>query len=116
MPLSFLAEMFEAEYRKEEEGKSVTLTLKGGRSVQFAVGSIGCVIDDTMRAMYCEALFRDGELLVSAEWFARYLFNLCASVYEDVVYITDHHAELGRFMADLIRDILHGRERLVPLD
>ena len=116
VPLSFLAEMFEAEYRKEEEGKSVTLTLKDGRSVQFAVGSIGCVIDDTMRAMYCEALFRDGELLVSAEWFARYLFNLCASVYEDVVYITDHHAELGRFMADLIRDILHGRERLVPLD
>lgn len=116
VPLSFLAEVFGAEYTSKEEGKSVVLNLKDGRKVQFAQGSIGCVIDDTMRAMYCEALYREGELCVSVEWFARYLFNLCASVYEDVVYVTDHHAELSRFMADLIRDILHDDEGLVPLD
>lgn len=115
VPLSFLAEVFEAEYVSSEEGRSVILNLKDGRSVQFAEGSIGCVIDDSLRAMYCEALFRNGELYVSVEWFARYLFHLCVTVFGKVVYVTDHHAELSRFMADLISDLLHDDPGLVPL-
>jgi hypothetical protein len=56
--------------------------------------------------MYCEALHRNGELLVSAEWFCRFLFNLHVTKSQGVVYITDHFAELSTYMAELIKDIL----------
>ena len=108
VPLSFIAEVFEAEYYTDDNAATVTLILKDKRRLQFARGSIGCVIDDTLRCMYCEALHRDNELLVSIEWFARYFYGLHVSACEGVTYITDHFAELSAFMADLIKDILAG--------
>ena len=59
--------------------------------------------------MYCEALHREGELLISVEWFCRYLFNCHVTVNNGVVYVTDHFAELSFFMADLIKDLLDGK-------
>ena len=35
--------------------------------------------------------------------------NLHVSASNDVVYVTDHFAELSIFMADLIKDLLKGR-------
>lgn len=112
VPVSFLAQAFGAETEYSEEGRHVVMKLADGRKVQFAEGSIGCVTDRELRSMYCEALFRDGELLVPAEWFCRYLFNLHVSVCDGVIYITDHFNELSVYMADLIRDLL--KERAVP--
>ncbi len=109
VPLSFLCEAFDAKYEPNEDTLSAKVTLKDGRVLQFARGSIGCVIDDDLRSMYCEALHRDGKLLVSAEWFCRYLFNMQVSVCNGMVYITDHFAELSTFMADLIKDLLNDR-------
>ena len=106
VPLSFLASVFQADYVAEQGGIVVRMRLKDGRRLQFARGSIGCVIDDTLRSMYCEALYRDGELLVSIEWFTGYLFHLTISSCNGAVYITDHFAELSAFMADLIKDLL----------
>lgn len=108
VPLSFLAKVFDAEYYTDDNSASVTLILKDKRRLQFAKGSIGCVIDDTIRCMYCEALHRDNELLVSIEWFVKYFFGLHVSSCEGVTYITDHFADLSAFMADLIKDILAG--------
>ena len=112
VPLSFIAEVFDAEYYTDDNAATVTLILKDKRRLQFARGSIGCVIDDTLRCMYCEALHRDNELLVSIEWFARYFYGLHVSACEGVTYITDHFAELSAFMADLIKDIL--ADTIVP--
>ena len=109
VPLRFLARAFGAEYLPLDGGAAAALRLPDGREAQFARGSIGCLIDDTMRCMYCEALQREGELLVSAEWFCRYLFNCQVSVCNGVVYITDHFAELSFFLADLILDLLDGK-------
>lgn len=110
VPLSFLAEVFEAEYRPEDDARSVTLLLRDGREVQFAEGSIGCVIDDDVRSMYCEALYRDHELLVSLEWFCSFLFDLHVSTTGHVVYATDHFSLLSTSMADLLKDLLQNRE------
>jgi len=93
---------------------TTVVTLKDGRTLQFARGSIGCVIDNDLRSMYCEALHRNGELLVGVEWFCRYIMNLQVSVCNDVVYVTDHFAELSMFMADLIKDLL--KDRAMPSD
>lgn len=109
VPLSFLAKAVGAEYSKSGDTLTAVLRLPDGRRVQFARGSIGCVIDDTMRAMYCEALHRNGELLVSVEWFCKYLFNYHVSACNGVVYVTDHFIDLSFFMADLIKDLLAGK-------
>jgi hypothetical protein len=106
VPLSFLSEAFGAKYEPGDDTLTVVMTLKDGRVLQFARGSIGCVIDDRLRSMYCEALHRDGELLVSIEWFCRYLFDLEVSCCDDVVYVTDHFSVLSENMADLLKDLL----------
>jgi hypothetical protein len=112
VPLSFLSEAFDAKYEPGEGTLTVVMTLKDGRLLQFSRGSIGCVINDTLRSMYCEALHRDGELLVSIEWFCRYLFNLNVSSWDDVVYVTDHFSTLSANMADLIKDLLKSGGKL----
>lgn len=108
VPLSFLAKAVGAEYLPGEDALTVTLKLPDGREVQFARGSIGCIVDDTLRSMYCEALHREGELLVSVEWFCKYLFNYHVSTCNGVVYVTDHFVDLSFFMADLIKDLFAG--------
>jgi hypothetical protein len=112
VPLSFLSEAFGAKYEPGEDTLTVVLTLVDGRVLQFARGSIGCVIDAALRSMYCEALYRDGELLVSIEWFCRYLFSLEVSYCDEVVYVTDHFSVLSANMADLIKDLLSSGGKL----
>ena len=114
VPLSFLCEVFGAQYAPSADTLTAVVTLKDGRRLQFARGSIGCVIYNDLRSMYCEALHRDGELLVGVEWFCRYLMNLHVCASNDVVYVTDHFAELSIFMADLIKDLL--KDRAMPED
>lgn len=106
VPLSFLAQVFDADRHIDHDGQAVTLTLADGRQLQFARGSIGCVIDRQLGAMYCEAVYQDRELYVSIEWFMRALFNYHVSSCGDTVYVSDHYNELSTFMADLIHDIL----------
>lgn len=111
-PLGFLAEVFGAEYLPSGDTLTARVKLKDGRRLQFARGSIGCVIDNRLRSMFCEALHREGELLVSVEWFCQYLFNLKAAQCDGVTYVTDHFAQLSANMADLIRDLLKDGGRL----
>ena len=48
-------------------------------------------------------------MLISVEWFARYILEWTATACNGVIYVTDHFAELSWFMADLIRDLLTDR-------
>lgn len=111
VPLSFLAEMAGAQYLPSEDTLTASLVMPDGRQLQFARGSIGCVIEDSLHSMYCEALHRGSELLVSVEWFCKYVLNLSVSICNDVVYVTDHFADLSFFMADLIKDLLKDEAR-----
>ena len=106
VPLRFLASAFGAAYETNEEGTEATLRFPDGRRAQFARGVIGCLVDEELVSMYCETLQREGELLVSAEWFCRALMNLNVSVCNGTVYATDHFAELSYFMAELIKDLI----------
>src|SRR5690606_35287669 len=94
VPVSFLEEVFDATYTSKDKGLSAELELKDGRTLQFARGSIGCVVDNRIHSMYCEAVYKDGELYVPIEWICKRLFNNHATTYEVVLYITDHDAEL----------------------
>ena len=106
VPLRFLAERFGTSYETNEAGTEASVTLRDGRRAQFARGVIACLVDDELVDMYCETLQREGELLVSVEWFCRWLLNLNVSACGDVVYVTDHVAELSTFMAELLKELL----------
>lgn len=109
VPLRYLAEVFGSSYETNAEGTEATVTLRDGRCAQFARGVIGCLVDGELVSMYCETLQREGELLVSVEWFCRWFFNGNVSVCNGVAYVTDHFAELSAFMAELIRELLSDR-------
>lgn len=112
VPLSFLAEAFKAKLEYSEDKLVAWVSMPDGRRLQFARGSIGCVIDNSITQMYCEALHRNNELYVSVEWFSEYICNMHISACEDVVYVTDHVNKLSANMADLIKDLL--TDNIVP--
>ena len=107
VPVSFLAEIAGASLEMGDEGQTAVMVLPDGRRLQFAKGSIGCVIDNKVRSMNCEALYREGTLLVGMEWFAQSILGWTATSCNDVLYVTDHWAELSYFMAGMIKDILN---------
>ena len=106
VPLTFLSKCEGAKVSYGKDNETATVQLSDARVLQFAIGSIGCVIDNDLRQMYCEAIFRNDELYISFEWFARMIKGWIASECDEVVYVTDHHAELSINMADLIKDLL----------
>lgn len=112
VPVSFLAKTFHAQLQYSQEGLVAILKMSDGRRLQFARGSIGCVIDHSLTQMYCEAIHCQEELYISVEWFAEYICNLHISVCEEVVYVTDHSNKLSANMADLIQDLL--TDNIVP--
>lgn len=106
VPLSILATAFGAEYLPEKDGRYVKLKLKDGRTVQFAEGNIGCCVDNRIESMLCEAIYREGTLLVSAKWFCQSLFSMHASECNGVLYITDHYSVLSSDTSLIIKSIL----------
>lgn len=110
VPLRFLAQVFDCRLREIQNGLAAELQLPDGRTMQFARGCIGCVVDNGVEAMLCEAVYAEGALCISAEWFCRYAYNLQVSSYGDVLYLTDHYAVLSRYMAWILEDLLTGKE------
>lgn len=106
VPVSFLAQMAGAAYKASEDTLKSEITLPDGRVLVFARGSIGCLIDDQLRCMDCEAIHRNGELLISVSWFAKAILGWQTSECNDVLYATDHWAELSYYAADVIKSIL----------
>jgi len=106
VPVGFLANAFGAELTQAAEGRRASLTLPDGRTFAFAEGCIGCAIDNRIEAMLCEAIYRNGALCVSIEWFCRFAFNLQVSEYDGVLYATDHYSVLSRYLSWLLQDIL----------
>lgn len=107
IPVSALAILFSAEVKRSEEGAVADVRLKEGTQIQFAAGNTGCVVDNRIEAMYCEAVMRDHILFLSLEWFAKRFYRMHTSSCEKVLYVTDHEAAVSKNMAYLIQDILN---------
>ena len=116
VPLDFIAETFSANLHLMENGVAATLILPDGRTFQFAEGVIGCVVDNKIESMLCEAIFRNGKLYISLEWFCRFVYNLQVSEYENVMYITDHYAEISRYLSWLLQDILSDNPKFMQYE
>ena len=105
-PISFLAQAVGAECNMAADGRTAELILPDGRTVEFAQGSIGCVLDNKIYSMDNEAVIRDGALCVPVEWFFQRVLGCFVSRCRDVLYITDHYVELAVHSAALIKEIL----------
>lgn len=106
VPLRMIADALSARLDMQEDGSSATLTMPTGEEFRFARGSIACVRDGRVVSMLAEAVTRDAQLCISVEWLAAHAMNLHVSVNSNVVYVTDHHAQLSNNMARLLRNIL----------
>lgn len=106
VPVTFLAEAFGAEYVVSEEGGKVTVTMPDGPVLQFVRGCIGCVVDNKIHSMLCEAVGRNNILYIPAEWFCAEVCQMHVSVCKNVMYATDHYSVLSGNMARLIKDLL----------
>ena len=106
LPVSFLAKAADAALSLEEGGLSAEFLFRDGARVQVARGCVGAVHNGRIKSMLCEAVYRDGELYLPAEWFFREIMGLTVSRCKDGVYITDHYAELSVHMTRLLRDLL----------
>ncbi|MEV4687051.1 stalk domain-containing protein [Microbacterium sp. LWH3-1.2] len=106
VPVTFLAQAFGGSVSVAADGSTAEYLLSGGRRLTFAAGSIGCVVDDTLRAMTIETVLTEGTLHVPIEWIATHLLGLHASTCAGVLFMTDHHALLSTHMAHLIDDLL----------
>ncbi len=111
VPLNFLAEVFGAKYQENAEGTYGEMKLADGRELTFAHGCIGCTIDNTVEAMLCETVMKDGHLCGSLEWFCAALYNFHVSCYDGVIYATDHYAKLSRYLSWILQDILRETEK-----
>ncbi len=104
VPISFIAQVVNAEYREDKGWAQMIMQDK--RVIQFARGLIGCTVDNRVRSMLCEPVEEDGILFISAEWFYRDIMNWHVSLSGDVMYATDHYSLLSKNMARLLKDIL----------
>src|SRR5690606_18047704 len=68
VPVSFLATVLEANYVASNKGRVAEIQLKDGRMIQFAQGNIGCVVDNKVHAMLCEAVLKNGQLYIPIQW------------------------------------------------
>lgn len=107
-PVAFLTEVFGGQVRSD--GDTAEIVLADGRELTFAHGCIGCTIDNTVEAMLCEAITREGKLCVSVEWFCASLYNRHVSCYNDTIYAAGHTSHLSRYAAWVLSDLLLERE------
>jgi poly(3-hydroxybutyrate) depolymerase len=103
-PVGFIARALHAQL-VQTDGRA-RLTWPDGLVLEVARGSIAAIVNGDVAAMVAEAVDRDGQLYLPMEWVARDLRGLHASSCGEVLYITDHHAELSRNMALIIADLL----------
>ncbi len=55
-------------------------------------------MDNQIESMLCEAIYRNDKLYISMEWFCRFAYNFQVSEFDNVMYITDHYAEISRYI------------------
>jgi len=106
VPVSFISEVFLADIHNEENGLVADFVLADGTKIQFAKGNISCVVDNRIEAMSCEAVERDHVLYLPLEWFAKRFYQMHTSFCKGVLYVTNHHACISKYMAYLLEDIL----------
>lgn len=108
VPAAFCGRLSEASLRQKEDGSVCELDLRTGEHLQFAKGSVGCVADNRVESMLCEAVHQDGTLYLPLVWFAERFWGAHCSDCEQVTYITDHPARISTYTAWILKSMLGG--------
>lgn len=107
-PVLFCASVFGADCVEEENGRVAIMVLSNGVRLQFAQGSIGCVVGNHVESMLCEAVYREKTLFLPIRWIAERFYNMHCSECEGVLYMTDHPAKLSTYTSWILKDLMGG--------
>ena len=105
VPVSFLTQYFNVPVDYASDGRSAVLHCPEG-DCEIAENSIATLWDGFLRSMFMPTLRKNGVLCVAVRWFAEVIFDLHVTQCDGALYISDHHGEMTKDMAYLIRDIL----------
>ncbi|MBR5702615.1 MAG: hypothetical protein IKX47_09105 [Oscillospiraceae bacterium] len=105
VPVSFLTQYFDIPVDYAPDRRSAVLHCPEG-DCEIAESSIATLWDGFLRSMFVPTILKDGVLFVAVRWFAEVIFGMHVTQCDDALYISDHHGEMSKDMAYLIRDIL----------
>jgi hypothetical protein len=105
VPVSFLTQYFGVAVDYGDDGRSAVLHCPEG-DCEIAESSIATLWDGFMRSMLMPTVLKDGVLFVAVRWFAEVIFDMHVTQCDGALYISDHHGEMSKDMAYIIRDIL----------
>ena len=105
VPVSFLSQYFDISIDYSTDGRSATLHCMEG-DCQIAEASAAALWDGFLRSMLMPVIRKDGVLFVAVRWFAEVIFDMQVTECDGAMYICDHHAEMSKDMAYLIKEIL----------
>ena len=105
VPVSALSQVFGVKVKPTQEGKAALIETPKGKC-EVAMESAACMFPAFLRAMFMPARQRDGVLYIPIRWFAEEIFGMHVTECDGALYISDHHGEMSKDMAYLIRQIL----------
>ena len=105
VPVSFLSQYFDIGVEYAADGRSAILHCPEG-DCEIAEASVGTLWNGFLRSMFMPVVRKDGVLFVAVRWFAQVIFSMHVTECDGAMYISDHHGEMSKDMAYLIREIL----------
>ena len=105
VPVSFLTQYFDIGVDYAPDGRSAVLHCPEG-DCEIAEASIATLWDGFLRSMLMPVIRKDGVLFVAVRWFAEVIFSMHVTECDGALYISDHHGEMSKDMAYIIREIL----------
>lgn len=105
VPVSFLNQYFDIGVEYSADGRGAILRCPAG-DCEIAEASVATLWDGFLRSMLMPVVRKDGVLFVAVRWFAEVIFDMHVTECDGAMYISDHHGEMSKDMAYVIREIL----------
>ena len=105
VPLSFLTQYFDIGVDYATDRRSAILHCPEG-DCEIAEASVATLWNGFLRSMLMPVIRKDDVLFVAVRWFAEVIFDMHVTECDGAMYICDHHAEMSKDMAYIIKEIL----------
>ena len=116
-PVDILASVYGAHVYSSDAGATAVVTLADGRKVTLHSHAMLYDVDGKLCELQKPCILLGGALYIPIGELMQQLYGSHVSIADDVMCISGHYAELGRYTAQLIRRLLGGvmRPRLKPV-
>ena len=106
-PISFIPMFFDATVETSADGRTATIITKAGERYTVTESSIGCIHNNRIHSMICQADVKDGQLYLPLKWFATNVFGKFVTECDGAIYIADYFGEMTKDMSVILHEILN---------